>query len=314
MKGFLPAILTVLLLAACGSPSEPGPPPVGEGGAEGPAATATLSVFGTVPPEMLPEQDNVLDPLPTEYVVPAEVLTTEQLHERLNPIGATLSRLPCYGGLTPSPEAELADAVAFYSQIGIEVTNLIPGDYDEARDGTGHLRAWLTTTTDPQRASELGLIAPLVDVFLRDKAVRSIYVGWQYLPPYFSVEQIVAEYGTPDTVEVAFTLAEEEAAFALNLIYAESVDGAFGFGFGGLTDLQEAAVCIDDDHVGLAYLGSFAEGEAPLANIYPTSMDMRSTVDSLGVTPAEAVDTLADGCLAVSAEQLDLWRPAEDGD
>lgn len=240
-----------------------------------------------------------------------ESLTTVELHERLDPFGSVSEGcvLPCYNSCVPG-EATMEEALVFYSRLGIGVPDLIPGDYQDARDGTGHLGAWLTKSTDVVHAEEIGLAPPVVDIYLEDNVVQYIYTGWEYAPPYLTLPVVLENLGEPDRIDLGLVLRLDPAAYILQFVYA---DVHAGFLFKGDTtgDANRRQVCFSDEQVAVTYFGVFSPDVTPMEGL-AGSHYLLPLEESLGLSYADlAALVAAGGCLEIPAERWSLWQELE---
>jgi hypothetical protein len=295
MKSRILASVTALsLLAAC-SPSGPNaalthPPP-------------TAVIYDVRLPTSLPSTQTS-----GQALLPPETLSTEQLHARLDPFSGMTPdcSLPCYNGFTPG-QAELIDAYNFYSRLGIGIADLVPGDYQAIQDGEGQLRAWLTKTTDADRAAEMGLAAPLASISVADNTPQSLYIGWGYEPPYLTLPIILQQLGAPERLDLALDFSQEPPTYLLQLVYA---DLSTGFAFAGATggDSATRQVCLSGDPVQAVSMGLFAPGHPPMDGI-PNSALLLPLSDTLGLSYEEfATRVTAGNCIDVPASAWPAWQ------
>jgi hypothetical protein len=238
---------------------------------------------------------------------PRESLTTAELHERLDPFTPTVEgcELPCYNGLVIGQTGWIG-ALNFYARLGIGPTDTIPGDYDAARDGTGRLGAWLTKTSDAAQAEDMGLAAPLVDLYLEDGTVQILYVVWGYAPPYLTLPGVLDALGPPGQVDLAVDPATDPAGYVLRALYP---DRRAGFAFYGETAPATggAALCFDAAHVERTFFGLFAEG-VPMMEGLDGMETLRPLAEVDGRTVDDFAADLADGgCLSLPGDALSLW-------
>lgn len=291
-------VLAALLLGACSS-------------SDGAPATSAPQEQQLTPPTQTPGQaapailtepaDEAIDTLDSR-----ESLSVSELHQRLDPFASATAdcTLPCYNGLRIN-EATLDDVLNFYARLGIGPADLIPGDYDAVRDGTGRVGAWLTKTTNADEAEALGLSAPLVDVYVEDGAAQYVYIGWQYLPPYLTPSRVLEQMGQPDQLTLGLVLDEEPPAYALRLLYAQE---SLGFAFYGTPqgDTAQPTLCFSPDDVNRTFFGLFAPGVPPMEGLAYTQY-LLPVEDALGLPPESFAEQVSGGCLTLTAEQVAQW-------
>ncbi len=287
---FWSPLLATVLLAGCGQGSaEPTVDP----------AVLTVQAFdANTALDQLPTFDVSTLPTATLALPEPDILTTQQLNNRLNPFGdEAVCELPCYLGLTPGL-SDIQDTLFFYRRLGIASGDLLPGDLANAADGEGALAAALTKTTDVDQAADLGLPPPNVEVFVQDEIVQYIYVAWRDYPDYLPYADFVAAAGEPDRVELAIN--SETNRFLLQAAYDERM---FGYAVQGTaTDTAEGkALCLNDQGVDVTYLGMFAPNVTPLEGL-PNSQLLLPVEEALG-----ELDTSSD-CLVVTVSQLTAWE------
>jgi hypothetical protein len=294
-------ILGMMITGCGGASAEPtAPPPISDGSAtlQPGQPTTTFSPLGTVPPELMPTDE------PTLYAIPPEVLTTTELHERLDPFASQIYQLPCYGGLVPG-EGGVQDVIAFYSQLGIAVVDLALGDFEDSRDGTGHMRATLLRTTDVLDSPEIGLSPPQVDVYLEEGTVQYMYVGWQYQPPYLTVERALNQLGQPDRIRVGVATQNQTPLYLMTFTYAENVEGSYSLAVAGaLQGEGDRSICFTRETVGVLYLATFAPGQVPLEGLFQATLV--PVEEGLSSTPQNVTTQASSGeCLTMPAEQFE---------
>lgn len=290
--------VSILLLAACGSPTTPVVPTAASTPPFiGPAPTQTSPIGATAIPTFAP-------PLP-------ESLTTQELHARLDPFAPDAEcELPCYVGLTPG-QANIKEALVFYSNLGIGINDFIPGDVQQAQSGTGHLGAWLTKTSDVIQAEEMGLAPPVVDVYVEDQIVQYIYIGWKYAPTYLTLPRVVERLGQPKRLDFALDFTKDPPAYLIQFVYP---DLPVGFLFSGETQGDQAVrqVCYVPDQVSVTYLGTFAPDVAPMEgvlgaeNVIPLDEVMDSSIGDF-----LAAVTSPD-CASIPASQWGMWQETDE--
>lgn len=305
MKEHRPLLLigaAALALAACagGEPAGTTAPPLTDASGAPTAAVPTGDALpaATASPTGFPT---------TATPLPRESLTTAELHERLDPFTPAIEgcELPCYNGLTVG-EAGWVGALDFYARLGIGPTDTIPGDYDAAQDGTGRLGAWLTKTSDAAQADDMGLAAPLVDLYLEDGMVQILYVVWGYAPPYLTLPGVLDALGPPDGIDLRVDPATDPAGYTLRALYSERRAG-FAF-YGSIAPAPGgAALCFDEAHVERTFFGLFAEGVPMMEGLEGTE-SLRPLAEVNGWTYEEfAADLADDGCLSLPNDALGLW-------
>ncbi len=291
-----PWVVLLLLLAGCAGPATPPVP-------------ATLAQPGVPPTEMLPADV----PLPPTSVPPAtpaatptpivvQSLTAAELHERLDPFGSAEAAcpLPCYSGLVVG-QASLPDVLAFYARLGIGPDDLIPGDYEAARDGTGRLGAWLNKASDQVQAEQAGHLPPLVDIYLEDDVLQYVYVGWGYSPAYLSPARVLATLGQPAQVDLGRVPGADAPTYLLRMIYPAQ---QAGFAFYGA--IQSGAggeqACFSADDVQRTFLGVFAPG-VPTMEGLTGAESLAPLEQALGIPVQDfAAQVGAGGCLPAPPE------------
>jgi hypothetical protein len=281
------------LLTACGGPPStaiPSPAPQSE--------AATPAPLEIVPTPVEPTPD-----LPRP-----ETLTTEQLHQRLDPFAGLAAdcALPCYNGLIPGASGAY-DTLLFYSHLGIGLGDLIPGDDQSLRSGTGSVSAWLTKTSDVTQAEEMGLAPPLVDIYLQDGLTQYLYVGWQYYPPYLTLPRVLEMLGPPTRLDLALVFDQQPPAYMLQLVYDEQ---RTGFAFSGPTSGDDAArqVCLGDESVSVTRFGVFAPGVTPMEGL-SNSPYLLPLAETVGLPYEDFAALVASGeCLTIPAETWGAWQ------
>jgi hypothetical protein len=285
-------VVGLSLLAACGGPpSTPAAPtPVLQG-----EAPAPLEIVSTL-----------VEPTPD---LPApETLTTEQLHQRLDPFAGLAAdcALPCYNGLIPGASGAY-DTLLFYSRLGIGLGDLIPGDDQSLRSGTGSVSAWLTKTSDVTQAEALGLAPPLVDIYLQDGLTQYLYVGWQYYPPYLTLPRVLEMLGPPTRLDLALVFDQLPPIYMLQLVYDEP---RAGFAFSGRAPGDEATrqVCLSDEGVSVTRFGVFAPDVTPMEGL-SNSAYLLPLAETVGLSYEEFAALAAAGeCLTIPAETWGAWQ------
>lgn len=286
------AVLTGLILAACaGRPSA---------GAQQPSASTQ-----PLPPTMPPPTA-----VPTPIAPSPDVLTTDQLNQRLDPFASPDCTLPCYNGLTPG-HSDLAGALAFYARLGIGVSDFVPGDYQTALGGVGNLRATLMRASDIVSAVKSGYVPPQANVYLEGGQVQIVYLRWDSYPTYLAAPRILSALGAPDQISLAMVFDADPAAptgFALEMVYTARQTGFVFVGIAG-GDATSRQVCLSAQAVKAAVLGTFAPGRPPLADS-PVKAKLLPLSDSTGVSPADfATAASASGCLSIPADKWSQWKP-----
>jgi hypothetical protein len=287
------AIGLSLLVACAGPPPTPvAPSPLPQGEAATPA-----------PLEIVPTPVE-----PTPDLPRPEVLTTEQLHQRLDPfVGlAADCALPCFNGLVPGASGAY-DTLLFYSRLGIGLGDLIPGDDQSLRSGTGSVSAWLTKTSDVTQAEALGLAPPLVDVYLQDGLTQYLYVGWGYYPPYLTLPRVLETLGPPTHLDLALIFDQQPPTYMLQLVYDEQ---RTGFAFSGRMSGDESAllVCLDDEGVSVTRFGVFALDAVPMEGL-SNSAYLLPLAETAGLPYEEFAALAASGeCLPIPAETWGAWQ------
>jgi hypothetical protein len=288
-------VVGLVLLVACG-----GPPPT-------PAAAPPLAPQeeAATPAEL----EIVPTPLqPTPDLPRPETLTTEQMHQRLDPFAGLAAgcALPCYNGLIPGASGAY-ETLLFYSRLGIGLGDLIPGDDQSLRTGTGSASAWLTKTSDVTQAEALGLAPPLVDIYLQDGLTQYVYVGWQYYPPYLTLPRVLEMLGPPTRLDLALVFDQQPPLYVLQLVYGEQQTG---FSFSGRTSGDDSArlVCLSGDGVSVTRFGVFAPDVTPMEGL-SNSAYLLPLAETVGL-PYEQFAALvsAGNCLAIPAETWGAWQ------
>jgi hypothetical protein len=237
-----------------------------------------------------------------------ESLTNAELHQRLDPFSDVEGScpLPCYNGLTAG-QSNLQDVLAFYSHLGIGATDLIPGDYEAAQDGSGRLSAWLTKTSDVVQAEEMGLAPPLVNVYLQDNVVQYVYVGWEYLPPYLHPSRVLEQLGQPDNLNLALILDQNPPSYLLQFVYAQR---GIGVAFSGPMpgDSSQREVCPSGGQVNVTVFGIFIPGTAPMQGLNNAEY-LLPLETTLRLSYTDFVGLLSAGeCLSIPAAQWTPWQ------
>jgi hypothetical protein len=287
-------VVGLVLLVGCGGPPTPAaaPPAVPQ---EEAATPAQLEIVPT------PIQ-------PTPDLPRPETLTTEELHQRLDPFAGLAAdcALPCYYGLIPGTSG-VYDTLLFYSRLGIGLGDLIPGDDQSLRTGTGSASAWLTKTSDVTQADALGLAPPLVDIYLQDGLTQYLYVGWQYYPPYLTLPRVLEVLGPPTQLDLALVFDQQPPVYVLQLVYGEQQTG---FSFSGRASGDETAlqVCLSDESVSVTRFGVFAPGVTPMEGL-SNSAYLLPLTDTLGLSYEEFAALVSAGnCLTIPAETWGAWQ------
>lgn len=289
-------IVALIGLAACSGPEATPQPP-------------TAVVLPTATPSPTTAAENIAPTLPpTAPPLPTpEILTTTELHQRLDPLTGWIEgcTLPCYNGLTPG-EAGVAEVLAFYARLGIGVPDLIPGDAQSLQSGTGDVGAWLTKTSDVLQAEELGLAPPLVNVSLEDGVARYVYVGWQYYPSYLTALRVLESLGPPERLDLALVFEEDPPTFLLELVYPSL---RAGFAFSGEMPADDAGrrVCLSSEQVDVTYFGIFAPEMAPMEGL-ANSVYLLPLEETLGLPYEEFAALVNAGeCLTIPPERWEPW-------
>ncbi len=300
--------VTLVLAAAISGCGSPGAATTGPEGAPPPPTVGISAVATPVPTGAA----RVSTPAPgggppTATLSAPESLTSAELNQRLNPFaGAEGCALPCYNGIVAGTST-LRDVLNFYARLGIGVPDLIPGDYEAAKDGTGHLGAWLNKATDEVQAEQAGQQPPLLDVGVKDDRVQYVDVGWLTMPDYMTPAQVLASMGQPALIDLALT-GGDQPEFLLRLLYpAQQV----GIVYDGAPQVSGGSwqVCAAPGAVGRTYFRTFAAGTtyAAMADL-PHSDALRSLTDTLGLAYDDfAAQMVAGGCLTLSADQAAAW-------
>ncbi len=286
-------ILTLLVLTACSRPAATAQPSAPPSVVE--AGPSTIPAFSpTATPTLMP-----LFP---------ESLTNVELHQRLDPFSAVEGScpLPCYNGLTAG-QSNMQDVLVFYSHLGIGATDLIPGDYEAAQDGSGRLSAWLTKTSDVLQAEEMGLVPPLVNVYLQDNVVQYVYVGWEYLPPYLHPSHVLEQLGQPDGLNLALLFNQNPPSYLLQFVYTQKGIGvAFSGPMPGDSSLRE--VCLSSEQVNVTVFGVFIPGTVPMEGLSNAEY-LLPLEAALGLSYTDFADLLSAGeCLGIPAAQWTPWQ------
>ncbi len=281
----------LVLLAGCAAP--PPGTPAGE-------PTAATIAEAPLPPTSFPTFTPLPTVEPTATPSPPAYLTVEELNQQLDPLGGgDACPLPCYGGLTVG-QANLDDALGFYSKLGIGTSDLMPGDYDEVRSGTGHLHAWLNKASDQAEAQAAGYAPPLVDIVLQDGMVSQLYIGWAQLPDILDAARIVGALGEPDMLEGAVIQDEEVSTYMLRLIYTTRQADFVYYG-SPVTDAGFPQVCINSDTVHQVLFGVWEPGTGPIERLAHSDR-LLPVEESIGLSKSDITTRLGAGqCLDVSA-------------
>ncbi|MBN1120979.1 MAG: hypothetical protein JXJ17_07870 [Anaerolineae bacterium] len=281
----------LMLLAGCAAPS-PGTP-AGE-------PTAATIAEAPLPPTPLPTFTPLPIVEPTATPSPPAKLTVEELSQQLDPLGGGNScPLPCYGGLMVG-QANLNDALEFYSKLGIGTSDLMPGDYDDVRSGTGHLHAWLNKASDQAEAQAAGYAPPLVDIVLQDGLVHQLYIGWSQLPDILDAARIVGALGEPDVLEGAVIQDEEVSTYMLRLIYTTHQADLVYYG-SPVTGAGFPQICVNPDTVQQVLFGVWELETGPIEG-FALSDHLRPAEESLGASKSDVTARLGTGqCLDIPA-------------
>ncbi len=279
------------------------------GGTSG-AAPATFPAAGIVnpPQQVAPSSGGQPTIQPTRPLLPPDNLTTVELHVRLDPFTnpPTGCSLPCYNNLTVG-QANVNDVYDFYSHLGIGLPDLIPGDYPGIQDGSGRLAAWLTKSRDAAAAESMGLAAPLVTVFVTDTVTDTVSVGWEYLPPYLPILQVMNQMGQPDALLIGIVPFQGETDYLVELRYDERQTGFLYFGK-GLPEGRGIRACLDADSVKSVSLGIARRGLVPLDGL-EYSDTLKPLEETLGMSYANfAAAMTTSGCVEISASALSQWN------
>jgi hypothetical protein len=245
---------------------------------------------------------------PARALLPPENLTTVEMHARLDPFTNPPQgcSLPCYNNLIAG-QASVNDVYDFYSHLGIGLSDLIPGDYPGIQDGSGRLAAWLTKTRDAADAEAMGLAAPLVTIYVTDTIMETLSIGWEYLPPYLPILQVLNQMGQPDDLLIGILPLSTETATLIELRYSER-QTAFVYFVKSVPDSQGLRVCLDTDSVESVSMGIARPGLVPLDGLQ-YSETLKPLGDALGMGyPDFAAAMMTTGCLEISAAALSQWK------
>jgi hypothetical protein len=293
-------LLASVLLEACAASSTPD-------GTLAAAASPAATLPGAPTPASGTAQ-SASTPLPTPVPVVPDTLNTHDLHTRLNPLSPELAGcdLPCYNGLLPGT-SDLQAVRTFYARLAIGSDDVIPGDNASVRDGTGHLRAWLTKATDVLQSEELGFAPPLVDVNVENGLVVSAAVGWRYQPAYLTPLLVLDTLGLPERLELALVFDLAPVRFGLLLIYPDLQTGFayYGVAIGDPTTLQ---VCLHQEQVDTVIFGTFAP-DVPVMQEATYASYMLPLSEHLGLSATELLELFrADSCLTIPADRWAVWQ------
>jgi hypothetical protein len=287
----------ILLLAACTAKPEPDTGPTPQIFNPPPVYTATIP--GVPSPVYTP----------TIIINYQESLTTQELHQRLDPFGSVEGncQLPCYFGLLLG-QSETNDVYNFYAHLGIGIPDLIPGDYPAVRDhGTGRLGAALTKTTDALNANSMGLGAPQMGIYVQDNIAESLYLTWGYYPPYLPVSRVLTQMGQPGSLRLALIFVEDQPTYLLELLYPDRQTGFAYFG-NTLGTANAPQVCFDADQVQSTTLAITKVGLTPMESIRYGELLLPLT-DTLGITyPDFAAEMAGDACIDIPATAIPVWQ------
>ncbi len=283
----------VLILAGCGrgrGTPIPGGAPSSQGASNLPTAVPSL-------------------PSPAAGVPTPEKITTGQLNQRLNPFADPQCTLPCYNGLTPG-QADFQAALKFYSRLGISPVDMVPGDYENTLDGTGHLGASLLRTTDIEQAVAAGFNPPRVDLALQGGVVGNVAVNWPGYPAYLTLPVIVQQLGQPGDLKIGLLFSKKPVNFLIQLVYTPRQTG-FVFSGAAQGGGQELQVCLDEKSVTGSVLGVFATGQTPMAGA-AFEKNLLPLESSTGVPYQQFVTAINSGaCLSVPADKWAQWQALE---
>jgi hypothetical protein len=284
-------ILALLTLASCAA--QPTAAPAVE-------PTQTQAAGAPLPPTPLPTFTPLPTTAPTATPNPPAKLTVEELDQRLDPLGSDACHLPCYGFLTVG-QADLDGALEFYSRLGIGLSDLMPGDYDGVRTGSGDLHAWLNKATDQAAAEAAGYAPPLVDLTLQDGLVNQVYVGWTQMPERLDAARIAGGLGEPDTIEAAVVQDGESTTYMLRLIYSIWQADFVYYGPAAVNDAGLHQICVNQDTVQQVLFGVWEPGTGPKEGL-AHSEHLQPIEELTGSSMSDLTAQLANGqCLIVSA-------------
>jgi hypothetical protein len=297
-------LLLILLLGAC--TSKPTPEIAPTAGIFEPPPVYTATIPGVPSPVVMP----------TATINYPESLTTQELHQRLDPFASVENvscALPCYNGLVLG-QSDTHSVYNFYAQLGIGIPDMIPGDYPMVRDhGTGRLGAWLTKTSDALNAESMGLAAPQIGIFLQDDIAETLYLTWGYYPPYLTVNQVLTQMGEPGSLMLAVIFEGDQPTYVLQVTYPDRQTG-FAF-FGNTTGAANTPqVCLNSDQIESTTLGITKPGLVPMDNIRYIEL-MLPVTQILGMSYADfAAEMAGDACLDIPATAVSAWQALSSGD
>lgn len=295
-------LLLAPLVAVLGACSAPAPP-----AAQTPATLPTNTPAAAV--------EAAASPLPTVASRLPASLSHAELIALLNPFDKPDCSLPCYNGITPG-QATRQDVVDFYSLLGIGVEDMIPGEVEDIQDGTGSYDAWLTSTNDILTVEAQGIRSPLVEIFLENDILVSLYVTWASQPDYVSPQAVINALGLPTQIDLAVNPELDPAIYYLRFIYRpEGASGpAYGFAFYGVTVGEPAApeVCLLPAQARFAVMGVFAPGFQDVMTGLLYDVYLLPLQETIGVNPQMLQAQMAAGsCLSISEEQMAVWQAIE---
>jgi hypothetical protein len=271
--------------------------------------TATFSAAGIVnPPIVTATYSGQPTIQPARAILPPENLTTVEMHARLDPFmnpppGCSL---PCYNYLIAG-EANVNDVYDFYSRLGIGLADLIPGDYPGVQDGSGRLAAWLTKSRDAADAANMGLAAPLVTIYVTDNIVDTVSVGWEYLPPYLSIPQVLNQMGEPGELLIGIVPLATETAALIELGYSDQ-QTAFVYFMKSIPDAQGLRACLDADSVHSVSMGIARPSMVPMDGL-EYSETLKPLGNALGMGYSDFASAMTtSGCLEIPSTALSQWN------
>ena len=273
-------------------------------------APATLPVadIANLPQQAAPSVGSQPTILPSHVLLSPDNLTTVELHARLDPFTNSPPgcSLPCYNNLIVG-QANVNDVYDFYSRLGIGLADLIPGDYAGIQDGSGRLAAWLTKSRDAAEAESMGFAAPLVTIYVTDDVVESLSIGWEYLPPYLPILQVLNQMGPPDEMLIGIVPFQTGTAYLIELRYDERQTGFLYFGK-GLPEGGGIRACLDSDSMVSVSFGIARRGLVPMDGLQYS--DTLKPLDlTLGMSyPDFAAAMTTSGCLEISDSVLSQWK------
>jgi len=274
----------------------------------GVSATAVLPDTPTPPAEPVAEStlEPELLPGPAASIPTPETITTAQLAQRLNPFADPQCALPCFNGLTPAA-GDFYAALSFYSQLGISSADMVPGDYENTLDGTGHLAASLLRASDVQQAVAAGYRPPRIDIALESGVVSNIFVNWSDYPPAMTLPIILGQLGPPDDLKIGLMFETDPPTFLIQMIYTGRQSG---FLFRGTAESagQALSVCPDAAHITGSALGIYGQGVVPLAGIDAANR-LLPMEQSTGIAADQfAALAQASSCLTITADRWAQWQ------